>query len=302
MGRTLVHTAISISCISMVLASLWHPGWLEQFLPTIVDLSTFGLAALGGYLTLYPPTNDQKALKALYVVSLVLLAGFGIGANKWERSIESSTQSQLQADNRVAEERFSRNLEAVKQSNTDIFTFLRNLPQGISGDQAAELLHKYLAKREAATPISELTNERLNELTKSTIDDLSAQFNRWVVQDGQMRVISHDAITVYNRTHTQPMTLAQEKATRDAAELRVRDYEQSVKADIKDAVLRACDLRDEIFSNRLGTLDRKQLSHEDQEKAVLFAELKSGNYSMPDLHPAIDYLKELQSRLEAHVY
>ena len=125
---------------------------LDSLLPNVVSCSTLGLAALGGYVALYPPADGRK--RRLYVSSFILLAVVGIGSDVEQRAIENSKREKLQEAQTKAEERFSEDLKSVKRSSdksTDaILAFVATPPKGITIGQLSSFAERLLSDRGVA--------------------------------------------------------------------------------------------------------------------------------------------------------
>jgi hypothetical protein len=171
--------------------------WLGTVLSSLTDLATFGLAALGGYVAVNPPTREEIKSKTFYVVSFGLLAILGVYANGSEREKDKSEKRVLQQEQTDAEIRFSDDLKAVKQSSDAILAFVANPPKGISQNQFSSTLSALLAKRDqiAAVPkdICDYSNDGLRAMGQLIIPLLSAKANALV-----------DAENVWEAAHPNP--------------------------------------------------------------------------------------------------
>jgi hypothetical protein len=124
-----------------------------------LDCSTFGLAFLGGFVALFPPKDGQKALKGLYVLSFIVLAIVGFGADVWQRSVEAGKQSILQQNETDARNQFSTDLEDVKKSNGVILNFVAHPPPGFTREQVVSVVRTFLDQQHSQEKTAELTAE-----------------------------------------------------------------------------------------------------------------------------------------------
>src|ERR1700686_2565006 len=150
-------------------------AWVESFPPTLVDIATFGLAVIGGYVAIRPPKSDKRHLKCLYVVSFIFLGVVGVGADVWQRSIEKGRQDVSQAHQTAAEIRFSADLQEVKASNNAILKFVANPPKDYTKEQVSSFVKAYLESRDSrSAPVSSPANHSVNHYETLSNDQLCA--------------------------------------------------------------------------------------------------------------------------------
>ena len=106
--------------------------WLDTVLRLTVDLSTFGIGALGGHVAVNPPERTQKKLKRAYFAAFFLLAIIGIGSNEWERERADALQEAYRNAADTAAKQFSADLKIVKDDDSAVLRFLENPPRGLT--------------------------------------------------------------------------------------------------------------------------------------------------------------------------
>ena len=178
-----------------------HISWLESLPAVIVDLSTFGLAALGGYVALNAPKDAQVALKRAYVSSFIALAILGIGANIWQRNIESGKQVVLQQNETDARNQFSANLTDVKKSSEAILNFVSHPPKGFTQEQIVSVVRSFLDKQQSKEQLTELTNELQ---AFASVSQVVKQFREWralAAEEQDINARYYDAALQYEQQH-----------------------------------------------------------------------------------------------------
>ncbi|MCU1300080.1 MAG: hypothetical protein JWQ87_364 [Candidatus Sulfotelmatobacter sp.] len=148
--------------IAVCFAYYQKAAWLDSVPSALVDCATFGLAALGGYVAVNPPSQDDKKLKYIYMFSFITLAIFGIGANVWQRGIESGRRVQSEHNETTARNDFSKNLKAVKESTeqavADIRNFLTHPPKGYTPEQVLQIAKTLLDNHAPAARLERPSN------------------------------------------------------------------------------------------------------------------------------------------------
>ena len=152
---------------------------------------------------------------------------------------------------------------------------------------------------------SYFTDERLIELTEATIKDLSNEQGIWnddMVMTTQTAPLDDIRSDMLRSDGTRrPMNKKEADARWEEAKKAPARIDKRMMEETKNLALRACDLRSEIFDNRLNTEEKQAMLSLDHSNAEIFARLKSGKYGMHDLGYASAYLGELQKKLESHI-
>jgi hypothetical protein len=134
------------------------------------------------------------------------------------------------------------------------------------------------------TALRKLSSERLNKITQDTIKEM---------MDGEAQIDQANTTIAQNE---QDGSTTREDG--DRANARVI---ASVRSKLRDTVLRAYDLRNEILGSdtRLTPAQKKQLA--DNENDGIFARLRSGDYIYSDLVYARAHLSKLQQALQSNL-
>jgi hypothetical protein len=141
--------AVFLGCFALAwYAHARHPAWLDGALPILVDLATFGLAFLGGYVALVPPKEDDGLLKKRYVFAFATLFAVGMIANGCLRNIEKQKQDVLQQKVTDAGIRFSADLKAVKASSDAILNFVAHPPKGFTREEVVSVVEQFLKEQQ----------------------------------------------------------------------------------------------------------------------------------------------------------
>jgi hypothetical protein len=141
-------------------------GALGGVPPLLVNLATFGLALLGGFVALKPPEETDKTLKRFYVFGFAFLFVLGTAANLWQRSVESGKQEKLQQNETDARNQFSTNLHDLKVSNNAILEFVANPPKGFSQAQVSSIVQEFIKGQKSGPEI--LSNDVLRAMETTT--------------------------------------------------------------------------------------------------------------------------------------
>jgi hypothetical protein len=147
--------------------------------PVLVDLATFGLALLGGFVALKPPAETDKVLKRFYVGGFAFLFVVGMAANIWQRRVEGAKQDQLQQNETDARNQFSTDLHDLKVSNNAILEFVASPPKGSTQEQVSSIVREYIRDQKSGQEI--LSNGVLRAMETTTerqMYDIWDQFNR----------------------------------------------------------------------------------------------------------------------------
>ena len=153
-------------------------GALGGVPPLLVDLATFGLASLGGYVALKPPKETDKTLKRFYVVGFALLFLAGVAANLWLRSVESGKQEKLQQNETDARNQFSTNLRDLKISSNAILEFVANPPKGFSQAQVSSIVQEFMKGQKSAPEVlSDDVLKAMETIAEQQMHDIWARFD-----------------------------------------------------------------------------------------------------------------------------
>lgn len=265
---------------------------LETLPAVIVDCATFGLAAIGGYVALNPPREDQIALKRFYVISFVVLAVLGIGANVWQRSIEESRRAQSDASLKSAQKQFSDDLKAVKESSNAILSFVTNPPKGISPEQGLAFAKALrAASRGVPGKFDNISNARVGDMARAIAVNLNEMAAEWRAQDHNDYMVMTDSIC-YGSSYTPEGC----KAAEDQWVIKENDLNVRWREKVKDLVSQANECRMEILNRLLPV--QKRLAQDDKAKTLFEGMVADGKNISPDnLDAAGLYLNGLWKRL-----
>ena len=122
--------------------------------------------------------------------------------------------------------------------------------------------------------LSNLSDERLNELTTHVIKDLQKCVNDWHDKDYMTQLVLHDKIIRLNRAPTK-----EEEAERERA---MRAFAKSLRKSIQDEVIFAASLREEIYQ-RLSPDQKAGFKSEFKDGERISANLRSLDYGPQDL-------------------
>ena len=295
-------TIIASSCFAIVwYLHAWHPDWLGGLPPTLVDLSTFGLALLGGLVSILPPRKDQVLLKYSYIAGFITLALFGISANVWQRNIEKAKQDSLEAARTHAEIRFSADLLDVKNSSNAILNFVAHPPAGMSTNQVASIFQRFLAERQfgtAVTPTSlyeGLTDDELCLITKSISGEINDLMGAW---KNEIRAeIEPRRNEIYE--HSPPLETAEREKQEDFYSKQTDTANLTYTSQAKEIFVRAEALR-EVLVKRLALKNSVprpvDISINDAFKKL--AANGPGGYNDSDSFKVSKHLLELCKRLK----
>lgn len=248
------------------------------------------MAVAGNYLASALTESDQqrRAWRALFIA----LALFGLVVSLWlEIELDREHKSEIRGLRNDIGNDFMAQLVKYNQDHPQHQITLQEFSEIARGIKQVP--------PKAIDPYANFTNERFNEVTKLATADLGMQFGKWMSQQQTVRILAHDGITGWNRQH--PQQPANEAAEMQKGEQLVREQDISTEANIKDVVLHACELRSEIFNNRLETSEKNQFLAQDQSTSVACSKVKSGNYSVTDAGQVFHCLTVLQKVLESHI-
>jgi hypothetical protein len=275
---------------------VWHSAWLGSVPAVIVDGSTFGLAALGGYVALNAPRAEQRALKGFYVISFIALAILGIGANIWQRNVEAGKQASLQQNETDARKEFSENLKDVKKSSDAILSFVTNPPKGISAEQGLAFAKALAARRGVFGKFDNISNARVGDMARAIARSLNETAQYWRADDRNAYLVALDSPCYGNGSsgpngrencaHAQAQWVTTEK------QLNARWQEKA-----KDLVNQANECRVEIMTRLL--LPRQKGDATDGAAKLVYEKMiaDSKNISPENLIAAGSYLDNLWKRL-----
>lgn len=251
----------------------WHP---------FVGMFIAILAFFGVLLTFREHIGGRE--KAVWIVVMTILVGLEFRSMYLYNQDELSTRGkQFESFNELE----GKNDKLQGTLNT-LIQFIET-HQGLTRSEFANGVWKIVGNADAL-PL--LTNARLDDLTKTTLNDLAKRSSDWSMNRYTIRITGRDLIGTRGLSETD--------AQREV-DLGLSNADKRAKADMSDLVQRACDLRTEIFNNRLDMAEKKQWRTADQSANIYFAKLKSGTYGEGELGAAIQYLRELQKVLESHI-
>jgi hypothetical protein len=262
----------------------------ESVPAVVVDCATFGLAALGGYVALNPPSPEQTAAKRFYLIPFVVLAVVGIGANIWARQIEDSRRTQSDIDLKSAQHNFSEDLKAVKRSSDTILSFVTNPPKGVTAEQAVVIARALTSSRGPLGKLENISNARIADMARAIAVNLNEQAQEWRGDDQNEYMKTTDWTYGYQGT---------EQNRKDAAELWVKkkkELNERWATKEKDLIGQADEARLEILSRLLP--EQRNSAQDASAKSLYEKLLVGGGEIQPgDLNAAASYLDNLWKRL-----
>jgi hypothetical protein len=163
-----------------------HPSWLDSVPGALVDCTTSGLATLGGYVALNPPSRKENVLKRLYFCFFVALAVIGVGANIWARSVEKAAGIRFSADLSDVKKLSKTASDASEASRAAIRDFVDHPPKGFTQGQVVSVVQQLLANQKAASappvsvnPYEYLTNDELVAAAKTVAAQINDDAIEW---------------------------------------------------------------------------------------------------------------------------
>jgi hypothetical protein len=156
--------------------------------------------------------------------------------------------------------------------------------------------------KSSSSPLTNILNERLNEMAKSDLGRLSDYQNEWAVRVHQIKFgygEKYQRAPLNNGTPGfRDMTPAERAPLEKEEQTALAQAAAEMRTKTKDDVLQLCDLRTEILTNRLHPWQITGLSP-SKETEPLFTRLKASNYDLEDLKNAIRYMTPLQKIFES---
>lgn len=159
-------------------------GWFGGIPPLLVDLATVSLAVLGGHVAINPPEKGNVRLRAFYISSFVLLAAIAVGANIWQRSLESGKQDRLQQNETDARNQFAKSLKSVQNSNELILNFVANPPKGMTQDQVQLIVKGFVQEQQSNSP--GIPKGLLRILSLATVQEMRQWNDSWNIEDNSL--------------------------------------------------------------------------------------------------------------------
>ena len=167
----------------------------------------------------------------------------------------------------------------------------------------AEFLRMLQQSNSSESKFAIIPNERLNEMTKSTVFELLELASIWKQSDAEIDQSAHEVIgwtrLPDGRGGSRSMNEAEMAKVKRETNQRKANNDAKMRTLGKDAVLRSCDLRAEITHNRL--LWEFQNRQMDMKQDALFTRLRTSNYGWNDVNQAHEYLGNLQKELETTI-
>jgi 23S rRNA pseudoU1915 N3-methylase RlmH len=249
------------------------------------------LAALGVLLAIVPPEKQEKTKKRVYGLSVLVIAvplfivnSLQASRNQREQkrieNTASDRQNNLIRQNDATNLRYdalSAQYDKLQKESEATFKLVSHPPQGMTPKQVADAFLSWKVQ------LVNVRDDRLNEILQDTIQEITNGLN----QINQVHEI--------NEADVNDGSESREEADRAEA-----NSLTSVKPTVREAVIRACDLRDELLNGkRLTAVEKNQL--DDSDNDGIFARLRSDDYIYRDLYLATVHLNALQRALQSHV-
>lgn len=148
--------------------------------------------------------------------------------------------------------------------------------------------------------LSNLTNERLNDLAKQTIHGLGLERSEWSNRNYTIAMTTHDESRYGVAPKHVPLNLTNEQYEAEVQRRQDR-FAAEMRSKLGQIVLRSCDLMNEMLSDdRLETWEKISLPTEPETHA-LCVKLKTGKYTFSDLKSLHEYLQTFQTALESKI-
>ena len=173
----------------------------------------------------------------------------------------------------------------------------------ITREEFAQQLQQY-KESQAQNHLSNLTNERVNEMLKSDLLELGENIGQWGMREHSILVSYGER---YSRVLTNGSPTFRDMTPAERAPLEKQEKEERarLRTDMirktKDRLIHLCDLDTEIVSDRrlLSWEASKLLSQFKPEE--LCPKFKSGNYTNTDASQFYSYMGSMQKALEASI-
>jgi hypothetical protein len=131
-------------------------AWADAVSPYAVDVATFGLAALGGYVAVRPPEKGAVRLKGFYVLCFAALALAGIIFSTHERN--RSKRESIES-----EKRFDNDLGLVASQNNSILDFLAHPPKNLTKEEVGAIVSEWAKALLDRPKIPPINNNELRQ-------------------------------------------------------------------------------------------------------------------------------------------